>query len=59
MKLAGFLLLLAGWCIVLAAIALLRTTAARAVFVLAGIATEVVGLIVVIRAQAVLPQERE
>jgi len=50
MKLAGFLLLLAGWGIVLAAVVLLRSAASCASFVLAGIAVEVLGLIVVMRA---------
>jgi len=37
MKLAGFLLLLAGWAIVIFAVALLASAPQRAVFVLAGI----------------------
>jgi len=50
MKFPGFLLLLAGWGIVLAALALLGGSASRAAFVLAGIGVEILGLIVVIRA---------
>lgn len=49
MKLAGFLLLLAGWAIVLTAIVLLSQAAARGAFVLAGTAVEVVGLVIVVR----------
>ena len=46
MKLAGFLLLLAGWGIVLAAVALLGS-AARIDFVLAGVGVELLGLVIV------------
>jgi hypothetical protein len=49
MKLAGFLLLLAGWVIVLAALALLKPVPFQAAFVLAGIGTELVGLVLAIR----------
>ncbi len=58
MKLAGFLLLPAGWIIVLAAIALLPAAPSRAAFVLAGIGVELLGLSVVIRSHAV-PRGRE
>jgi len=44
MKLAGFLLLIAGWLLVLAAVALLGRPLAREAFVLAAIAVEVLGL---------------
>ncbi len=50
MKLAGLLLLPAGWAIVLAAIVLLPPVSARSGFVLAGVAVEIVGLVVVTRA---------
>ena len=49
MKLAGFLLLLAGWGIVLAAVVLLPAASTRASFVLAGMAVEVLGLALVAR----------
>ena len=49
MRLFGFLLLLAGWGIVLAALALLAADAPRIAFVLAGIGVEIVGLVLVIR----------
>jgi len=49
MKIAGFLLLLAGWGIVLVAVVLLPAAFTRAVFVLAGLGVEVLGLTLVIR----------
>ena len=49
MRLLGFLLLLAGWFIVLAAVVLLGPGAARAVFLLAGMGVEVIGLVIVFR----------
>jgi hypothetical protein len=57
MKLGGFLFLLSGWAIVIAAI-LLLTNAGRAVFVLAGIAVEILGLALVLRSHSVLQGER-
>jgi len=50
MKPLGFLLLGAGWVIVLAAVALLITIVERSVFVFAGVGVEVLGLILVVRA---------
>ncbi len=50
MKLIGFLLLLAGWLIVLAAVAMLGVSAPRTDFILAGFGVEILGLILVIRA---------
>jgi hypothetical protein len=49
-KLLGFLLLLAGWGLVLAALALLPGPAPRVAFVLAGMGVEILGLVLVIRA---------
>ena len=49
MRLLGFLFLLAGWFIVLAAVILLGSGAARAVFLLAGMGVEVIGLVIVFR----------
>ena len=49
-RLFGFALLLAGWGLVLAALALLAADAPRIAFVMAGIGVEVVGLVMVIRA---------
>lgn len=59
MKLAGLLLLVAGWAIVVAAVALLPSAGARAGFVLAGIAVELFGLALAVRAQVVLQAEGE
>jgi hypothetical protein len=44
MRLAGLLLLVAGWAIVLAAFLMLGAMAARAAFVAAGVAIELLGL---------------
>jgi hypothetical protein len=55
MKLLGFFLLLSGWGIVVAAIALLAPTApALVLFVLAGTGVELLGLLLVVRSHAVL-----
>ena len=59
MKLAGFLLLLAGWTIVLSAVTLLASAGQRAGFVLAGIGVEAVGLVLAVRSHLVLPEEQE
>ncbi|MGA7077141.1 MAG: hypothetical protein WBQ43_16720 [Terriglobales bacterium] len=59
MKLAGFLLLVAGWVIVVAAVALLPAAGARAGFVFAGLATEFFGLAFAVRSHLVLPAEGE
>ena len=56
MKIAGFLLLPAGWIIVLAAVVLLPSAPSRASFVLAGIAIEVLGLALVVRSH-LIPRE--
>ena len=50
MKLAGFLLLISGWCLVVAALGMLPASGARAAFVVAGAAVEIVGLVLAIRA---------
>jgi hypothetical protein len=49
LRLAGFLLLLAGWGLVLAALALLASEGPRAVFVLAGMGVQTLGLALVAR----------
>jgi hypothetical protein len=51
MKLAGFLLLLSGWLIVLSALVLLAQAqaVARTGFVLAGMSVEALGLVLVVR----------
>jgi hypothetical protein len=58
MRLAGFLLLLAGWGIVLSAIALLRASSPIAGFVAAGTGVEVLGLVLVIRSHRLIRRER-
>jgi hypothetical protein len=50
MKIAGFLLMIAGWFLTILAVILLRTETARGVFVLAGLAVEALGLVLVFRA---------
>jgi CHASE1-domain containing sensor protein len=53
LRLFGFLLLLAGWGIVLSALALFATETSRVAFVLAGVGVEIVGLVLVIRAHPI------
>ncbi|HVB87946.1 MAG TPA: hypothetical protein VNK23_14900 [Candidatus Dormibacteraeota bacterium] len=57
MKLLGFLLLLAGWLIVLMAIVLLPSLGARASFVVAGMLVEILGFGLVVRAHLFSPGE--
>jgi hypothetical protein len=59
MKILGFLLILAGWAIVITAIALLVVVVPRAAFVLAGIGVEILGLVLVIREHPAQRGERE
>jgi len=59
MKLAGLLLLVAGWAIVVTAVALLPAAGARVVFVLAGLAVELFGLALAVRSHLVLRVEGE
>jgi hypothetical protein len=58
MKLAGFLLLGAGWSIALAAVLMLRTAASMAAFVLAGVAVEALGLALAFRAHMIWREEK-
>jgi len=58
MKLAGFLLLVAGWAIVISAVALLASAPQRAGFVLAGIGVEALGLVLAVRSHLVLSGDR-
>ncbi len=53
MKLPGFLLLLAGWGIVVATLPLLSSLSMRTAFVLAGMAVELVGLSLVVHSHLV------
>ena len=57
MKFTGFLLLLGGWIIVLAAIALLPLGASRVGFVLVALAVEALGLGFVFRAHLISSRE--
>jgi len=59
MKLTGFLLLVAGWIIVLAAIALLPHRPAEIAFVLAALAVQALGLTLVFRAHLIPGRERK
>jgi uncharacterized membrane protein len=52
MKLAGFLLMPAGWVIVLTALILLTSGPSRGAFVLGGFGIELLGLVVAIRSHA-------
>jgi hypothetical protein len=58
MKVAGFLLLLAGWVLVLAAIAMLAAAGPRVAFLLAGLGVEVLGLVLAARSH-LTPKEDE
>jgi hypothetical protein len=58
MRLAGFLLLLAGWGIVLSAVVLLKSPVARSAFAISGVGVEVMGLALVIRSHMVPRRER-
>ena len=59
MKLAGFLFLLAGWAIVVAAVVLLIPANARMIFVLAGVGVEVIGLALLTRANPLAGRQKE
>jgi hypothetical protein len=58
MKLLGFLLLLGGWIIVLAAVALLPSGPSQASFVLLALGVEILGLTLVFRAHLFPSRER-
>jgi hypothetical protein len=57
MKIVALFLLLAGWIIALAAVALMQSTAQRAAFALAGAGVEILGLGLLIRAH--MPQHED
>jgi len=59
MKLTGFLLLVAGWVIVVAALLVLPSAVLRAAFVLAGIGVQLLGLFFAVRAHRVLDVEKD
>ena len=58
MRLVGFLLLVAGWGLVLAALGMLKADASRTAFVLAGFAVELLGLVLVARAHLLIREEK-
>ena len=58
MNAVGFLMLLAGWFLVLAAVVLFASPPLRGAFVLVGIAVETLGLILVFRAHLVPREEK-
>jgi hypothetical protein len=58
MKAVGFLMLLAGWLLVLAAIVLFAAPPLRTAFVLAGSAVETLGLILVFRSHLIPREEK-
>ncbi len=49
MKIAGFLLLLAGWLLVLSALVLLSRSGPRSAFLVAGLAVEMLGLVLFVQ----------
>jgi hypothetical protein len=53
MKIAGFLLLVAGWLLALAPVVLLRTGPPQVVFILAGIAVQALALGLVFRSHLI------
>ena len=59
MKLSGFLLLLSGWVLVLAAVVLLSSGPARSGFVASGIGVEILGLVLVFRSHLVVGEDEE
>ncbi|MGB6943203.1 MAG: hypothetical protein WBE37_12450 [Bryobacteraceae bacterium] len=59
MKLTGFLLLVGGWIIVLAAIALLPSGPSQISFVLVSLGVEALGLTLVFRAHLLPSRERK
>ncbi len=59
MKTFGFLLLLSGWAIVFAAVALLGEPGVRIAFLLSGIGVEATGLVFVVRSHPLQRGARE
>jgi hypothetical protein len=55
----GFMLLVAGWIIAVAAVPVLRAETPRAAFALAGAAVEILGLVLIVRSQPVRRGEQE
>ena len=59
MRVVGFLMLLAGWFLVLAAVVLFASAAVRTLFVLVGMAVEGLGLLLVFRSHLIPKEDRE
>ena len=58
MKFAGFLLLISGWGIVVTSLLILPGESSRVMFLLAGIAVELLGLVLAVRSHRVPDIER-
>ena len=58
MRLVGFLMLLAGWFLVLAAVVLFQAQPPRAAFVLVGLAVEALGLVLAFRSHLIPREEK-
>lgn len=58
MRFVGFMLLVAGWLLALAALVILGAPVPRAAFVFAGLAIEILGLIFVFRSYSI-PREKK
>ena len=58
MRFVGFLMLLAGWFLVLAAIVLFAAPALRSAFVLAGVCVEALGLTLAFRSHLIPREEK-
>ena len=58
MRFLGFLLLVSGWFLVAASIVLLAAQGPRGAFIFAGIAVEVLGLVLVFRSQSIPREEK-
>ena len=57
MKLAGLLMLVAGWLLIVATVALLGAARLRGSFIAAGAAVEILGLVLLVRSHLVLRGE--
>jgi len=57
-KVVGFLMLLAGWFLVLAAIVLFAASQMRVAFVFVGVAVEAVGLVLTFRSHLIPREEK-
>jgi hypothetical protein len=58
MRFVGFLLLVAGWFLVLASIVLMASLTSRGAFVFSGMAVEALGLVLVFRSHSIPREEK-